>query len=420
MAAESKQEVIILNSVFYPEMVSSGKLMSELAVDLVAGGMSVSALCAQPSYYGSKRLASHIEHMGVHIHRGGTTCLPHRKMTFRMINSLTYILFVFTHLLFKKGKATLIVLTTPPFLLWIVWLLKIFRPGYRIVHLVHDIYPDVLAAGGMIGRRSPVFKLWRFLNVLFYRKTDKFVVIGRDMWQRVDALTVGKRKDDIVFIPNWNNSNGMAEISPKDNPLLKELSLDDRFVVQYSGNLGWCHDAGIFIEALSLLPEKACFLFIGGGRKRPALEKAAGGMDNITFLPFMDEDVVDVSQTACHAAMVSLAAGFSGLVVPCKLIGVLASGRPIIGIAEDDSEIARVIREEECGFVISPDDPRGLAEAVSVLMSDPGLCRRMGRNALAAYRGKYTREITVSMFRDLLSSLDGSAIPLRLRRWHCE
>ena len=130
----------------------------------------------------------------------------------------------------------------------------------------------------------------------------------------------------IELIPNWADLEDIAPSDRQENALLSTLGIADRFVVQYSGNIGRTHGIDTLLSAADRLrDDRVQFLFIGDGA---------------------------TSLNACDVAVVSLAPGMSGVSVPSRMYNILAAGKPIVAVADDESELARVVREEQVGWVV--------------------------------------------------------------------
>ena len=153
------------------------------------------------------------------------------------------------------------------------------------------------------------------------------------------------------------------------------------------------------------------FLFIGDGRRKREAQALATelGATNITWLPYQPKESLNDSLACCHVALISQREGLQGVAVPCKLYGILASGRAVIGLVPCSSEVALVIEEEKCGLVLRPDDDQGLAAAILALLEKPEDVREMGQRARRAYQQKYTLEHGVERFTEAISGLEDEA-----------
>jgi glycosyltransferase involved in cell wall biosynthesis len=235
----------------------------------------------------------------------------------------------------------------------------------------------------------------------------RIVVIGRDMEALVARSSISQRK--IVRIPNWADADDIAPTPRSGNGLLAKLGLTDRFVIQYSGNMGRTHGLECLVDAAEGLrhEDDIHFLFIGTGAKKKWLERAVDdrGLTNVTLLPYQPRDALTVSLGACDLAVISFAPGMSGLSVPSRMYNVMAAGKPILAVADLESEIAWVVREEMIGWVTPPGDA---AEIVSVILeakSDGARLVEMGRRARTAAETKYSYDFVIDSYRSALGGL---------------
>jgi glycosyltransferase involved in cell wall biosynthesis len=193
-------------------------------------------------------------------------------------------------------------------------------------------------------------------------------------------------------------------ISAESTVLYDELGLKGSFLVQYSGNMGLWHDMQSIIRAAYHLRDspKIVFLLIGEGRERKAAEDLARELrlTNIRWLPYQPKEALEDSLSCCHVALISQRAGLEGVAVPCKLYGILASGRAVVAQVPAASEVSLVVQEEACGVVVAPGDHEALAREILALSEDPDRVAEMGRRAHAAYKAKYTLEAGVKAFEE--------------------
>jgi glycosyltransferase involved in cell wall biosynthesis len=150
------------------------------------------------------------------------------------------------------------------------------------------------------------------------------------------------------------------------------------------------------------------FLLIGGGHALPALRQrlAAHGLDqSFRFKPYQDREALKESLSVPDVHWVSLKPELEGLLFPSKFYGIAVAGRPILAIGAEDGEMARLVRQHACGFVIAPGDPGALASAIVTLYRDRGLCAAMGQRARSMLEQRFTRRRALQRWRDLLQSM---------------
>ncbi|MFA7342817.1 MAG: glycosyltransferase family 4 protein [Terrimicrobiaceae bacterium] len=376
--------------VFHPDGQSTAQLFADWTSGLAARGWDIRVICGFPPGDGVGRVPARERWRGVEIRRVGVRLDFKRSLGFRAIHYAAYMGGAALELLKDPDRLALVV-TNPPFLpVWASFFRKLCRGRYALE--IQDLYPDGLVALGVM-REGMIVKFWRSLNGWAFRNAEFTVALGRDMAGRLRSI-YGLDSEKTHVIPHWSPVEPADGTLAGATALFRELGLEHRFVVQYSGNMGLWHDLEQIVEAAVFLRgrEDICFLMVGGGRRRASAECLASEHDlsNIRWLPFQPKDRLADSLSACHAALISQRNGLEGLAVPCKLYGILASGRPVIAAVPGDSEIARVVLEEDCGLLVRPGDAMMLARAIVALADDPARAHEMGRRAREAYLKKYT------------------------------
>ncbi len=392
---------VLLSQLFHPEAVSTGMLLTELAVALQQRGVEVKAIAGQPSYYDFRRVPSRMELEGVQIVRPPCTSFRKDSISGRLLNMVTYIGGLLWHLVSRREKGPLLIVTTPPFLP-LAGLIAHKLVGSRYIVLVHDVYPDVLPHFGLVKPDSLVVRVWNRLNRWVYGHAERVIVLGRKM---AEILAEKDPRPDaasrIDVIPNWSDGELVVPKDKKESRFYQQLGLDADFVMLYSGNSGRLHNVEILIEAMEQLrPTDSHLLFVGGGQKRPKLESMAAEspLANVTFHPYQPLDQIGESLTACDVQVAVLDRDFTGLAVPCKLYGMLASGKALLVVCSREGEMGRVVEETGCGLVVEPGDLEGLVRAMEKLRTDPQLVADMGRRARKAFEDNYTLEHVVDQY----------------------
>ena len=428
LAPPSTRRILFVCLVFHPDSSASSLLFTDLFRRLASQGAEITVLCGFPSKDGDREPVSLRRQEtldGIEIIRCGLRLQGKRNLPARALAYGSFLAHAGWKLLRLGRDARMVGGTDPPFTSIALWLLSwIGRFDYECILL--DVYPDGLVGVGALKDRAPLTRLWRALNRLSYRRARQLTVIGRDMIALLQRY-YGVDPHMVRYIPHWSTRevdsvvdrtsvSGQPEgirdsIRPADQGqgtepcrggLREQLHFEDKFVVQYSGNMGLWHDIESLVRAADSLrhDERIHFLFIGKGMRRRAAEGLSRelGLSNVTWLEFLPREQLAEGLASCDLALISLRAGLEGVAVPSKLYGILASGRPVIAQVPRESEVAYVIEEEQCGLVVEPGDVEGLARAIQALASDPSVARRMGARALAAYREKYTIEQAASAF----------------------
>src|SRR4029077_18869174 len=140
----------------------------------------------------------------------------------------------------------------------------------------------------------------------------------------------------------------------------------------HSGNVGLSQNLDLLVEAAARLQsrDRLVIAVVGDGAGRQTLqgEGSRRGLANIRFFPYQPKELLHESFATADAFLVSLKPGLEGYIVPSKLYGILAAGRPFVAAVDPSCEVATIATEHSCGVVAPPGDPDALASAVA------GLC----------------------------------------------
>jgi glycosyltransferase involved in cell wall biosynthesis len=177
----------------------------------------------------------------------------------------------------------------------------------------------------------------------------------------------------------------------------------------HSGNVGHAQDLETLIRASTLLRdlERLSVVVVGDGARRSDLEELAAGLgaDRVRFLPYQPREVLSQSLAAADAHFVGLAGGLSGYVVPSRLYGVLAAGRPAIVAADEDSEPARLVREVECGLAVPPGRPDLLAGVIRAIAAGEHDLEAMGRRGREFVVSSADRSVGIRRYDELFTEI---------------
>jgi colanic acid biosynthesis glycosyl transferase WcaI len=401
----------VISELYYPEETSTGHFLTKIAEGL-AEHFPVSVLCGQPSYSARGRRAPVREvHSGVNIRRCWATTFDKDVLGLRLINLATISFTIFLQALWRISKRDhVLVVTNPPLLPFFTAFACRLR-GAKCILLIHDVYPEVLIATGMSENGALLTRLIYWLNQRLYRNVDQIVVLGRDM----KALVAKKLSNDtshVSIIPNWGDLNEVVPGLRNQNRLLHELDLSEKFIVQYAGNIGRTHGIESLLESVGKLRDSTDihFLFVGWGAKRRWLEQAIQRNDlrNMTLLPNQPRNELSNLLNACDVAIISFVPGMAGISVPSRMYNILAAGKPIIAVTDSDSELALVVREEKVGWVVSPEQPDKITEAIQDARAHPERLSEMSKRARLAAENKYSFDEVIRAYTSLFNSIDGN------------
>ena len=416
--ADARVRVCFFNRSYWPDVRATGQLLTELAEDLVRRhGASVSVVAglppedraaARPRGLASWWPVGREERNGVSIHRArGTRFAPGRAWA-RLANYLSYFASACLAGLGLPRHDVIVALTDPP-IIGLAAYAAARRSGARFVFLCQDVFPEV--ARLLQDFRSPLVDRWLDrINRFLLRRADVVIALGERMRERLIAK--GADPDRVRVIHNWADG---SEIVPglKQNAFSLAHGLADTFVVMHSGNVGLSQELDALLDAAALLQPypDIVITIVGDGTRRVALEARARSerLTNVRFFPYQPKERLRESFATADVFVVSLQAGLGGAIVPSKLYGILAAGRPYVAAVEEACEVADITTRFDCGLRAEPGKPRDLAEKILELYRDRPLATRMGANGRRASRN-FDRAQQVARYHEVLSEI---AIPAR-------
>jgi glycosyltransferase involved in cell wall biosynthesis len=274
---------------------------------------------------------------------------------------------MFIVLLKRLQRDDVVLTVTAPFMLpyGVVAAAKLKRA--QSVLIMHDLFPDVLLAAGLLSPKSLAAKAIRGANALMFRALDSIVVIGRDtrhLLLRYREVTSEK----ISFIPNWATLPPNVRPVLADNPFRRLCT--GRFVVGLSGNLGFTHDPLIVFEAARLLRDDPTIHFLlsgwGIGFEQVRARQSEANLPNVTLVERVEEGELETFLSAADIWVIPYRKNVAGVSIPSRFYNLLAVGRPVVLVSEPDAEAAATIAESNLGWVVFPGKPDELAKVLRV------------------------------------------------------
>ena len=376
---------ILLLNLYYPPDTSATAKMACSVVEALSNSHDVTVLCGRPSYDPTERLSWRLyqsELAGrVRIIRAGSTAFPRFNMKKRVLNYLTYIALMIPRALFVPSDAV-VAMTDPPFqgiVGAIVALLKRKPYAYNI----RDMYPD-MAVGGSIVEPGILARIWEKLHRSALRRATCVIVLGEDMRARIVAKGVDPARVLIV--------RDGTEILPPNTPLplpdpevVRAIRGSSSFVLVHAGNLGFYGAWNTLVTAArNLRNEGVGLVFVGDGAQRAQIEAAAVDSRNVRFLDFFPASKIPSVLAAADAHVITVKRGLEGVVVPSKMYGILAAGKPIVAVAPKETDAVSLGIQRGFAVAADPDRPAEVVSAVRALASDPHRLKAMGLAARAA------------------------------------
>ena len=404
--------LIFVNRFFFPDHSATSQILSDLAFYLAGAGRDVHVVTSTQIYDDAKAALPVSEIINdVHVHRIPSTGFGRGTLLGRSIDYLSFYRSMWQCLVALAQPGDVIIAKTDPPLTSVIAIAAARRKDARLVNWLQDIYPETAVELGVPLMRGPLAAILTARRDRSLRQADATVVVGNLMARKVELL--GAPPSRVHVITNWCNDQEIRPIAPADNPLRQAWGLAGQFVLGYSGNLGLAHEFETVLAAAKRLRHapRTIFLMIGGGKRFDELSRAVkeqGLISSFRFMPYQEQKMLAYSLAVADAHWLSLNPKLEGLLVPSKFYGIAAAGRPIIVIADENGEIARLVEQHGCGIVIPPGDADALADALRRLSNAPETVSEMGRRARAMLDAHFTRQKALERWTGLLDRLDES------------
>jgi glycosyltransferase involved in cell wall biosynthesis len=397
-AGARRPRVLVLNQYYRPGVEATAHLLAELC-DSIAVDMDVTVITGRTRQH--PELTGQEERSGVRVVRVESTAHDRTQLGRRALNYVTYLLLALREGLRSPRPDVVLCMTDPPVLANMA-LVVARRHRVPLIVVSQDVFPEVAVELGRLESRALV-ALLRALVSSYLRRADYVVAIGETMRRRLVAK--GAAPDRLRVIPNWVDTTRLQP-QPKANAWSRAAGLHDRFVVMHSGNVGHAQDLDSLVRAATFLRdlERLELVIIGRGARQEELTELGRRLeiDRLRFLPYQPRRSLSDSLSAADVHVVGLASGLAGYVVPSRLYGILAVGRPVIAAADEESETARLVHDVGCGLVVPPGRPDLLAGAIREAYDGVHDLREMGRRGRAWVEREADRSVALARYHELL------------------
>lgn len=402
--------ILILTQYFYPDVASTGQLLTELSVGLSSKKIDVEVITASPSYSYRIPASKNEDYLNVKIKRVWSMRLSKNNRFGQIMNSVTFFTSVFLNLLFKKDLSNLLIVSNPPFLPLMGYIFHKIK-GVKFIYLVHDVFPDKAIKLNYISKNSFIETFWKIIDQKILKSASIIIVLGETMksviTKKFERLNIpGKEK--IRIIHNWADEDFIKPCEAYGKIFREEYELGDKFIVQYSGNLGASYDLEKIMEVAKItVNENIVFMFIGDGIKKQKLQqfKSDNNLKNVIFLPYLEKAKLPYSLNCADISLLTYEEKLEGLLMPSKLYTILATGTPVIALCKKGSEIDNIITEADCGFSVY-DNIVEFNEQIEMLYKDKELRKVLGTNARKYFESNHTLERSVNLYYDAVEELN--------------
>ena len=366
--------ILVYGINYSPELTGIGKYTGEMASWLAKQDHAVTVVTAMP-YYPEWQIHPaykgkfwHKEFLNeVRVYRCPLYVPDNINSGKRIIHELSFLLsasFVFILNLFQK-KYDIVISISPPFHLGLLpFLYSKIRSSVLVTH-IQDLQIDAAKDLGMINNEK-LLNLMFSLEKFFLRKSRLVSTISDGMAKKIENKGVPFQK--ICFFPNWVDTSFIRPLQ-KSESLRKAFGyLNQDIIIMYSGNLGEKQGLETLISVAKYFDEKTDFKFLivgnGGGRKKLEHLGEEARLTNLKFFPLQSYENLPALLATPDLHLVLQRKSASDLVMPSKLVSILASGGVSIVTAVEGSSLYRLVKESKTGIIIEPENTSLLIECI--------------------------------------------------------
>ncbi len=412
---EGRKNLLIYAHYYYPDVASTGQILTELAEGL-NDTFHTTVICTVPSYTG-KISQYYRKHKYYYENINGVDVLRIRVPEFRKSFALSRIFNILSYF-FSAVFATfrvehqdyIFTISQPPILGGMLGVIGKHIKKAKLIYNIQDFNPEQVMAVDFTHNKL-VLSIMMLLDKYSCQQANKVIIVGRDMIE-----TLQKRFQKMVpyaYINNWINEKEIYPL-PEDNARVlkfkRKYGLENKFVIMYSGNIGLYYDLLNILKTIEKFKETedVIFAFIGEGSVLEELRiyKETHQLSNVVFIPYQPKSELIYSLNAGDVHFVVNAKGIKGVSVPSKLYGVMAVGKPVLGIMEEGAEARLIVEEAKCGMSVKPGDYSAIEDLIRkyIGLRDSRELKNMGEMGRKFLTEHLTKEVSIDKYRDEILS----------------
>lgn len=346
------RETLVYALNFRPEKVGVARYTTEVVQHLADRGCSVAVITSSPHYpewkvqEPYKPFSYYVEQdRGIRIFRCPVLLAHPMKGLKRLVVPLSFAIASLPILVWVmlRHRPRVLYCVEPTLLAAPLALLLARMIGCRAVLHVQDLEVEAAFAVGHL-RSAMLKRLGLRLESWTMRQCDGVITIGERMRDKI--LAKGIPADRVALVRNWVDTEAIRPLTGPNPFRLRQGWAASQCVALYSGSFGPKQPLGVVLEAARLLRDRSDILFVlaGEGPTKSALVETYGGLPNVRFLPAQPEERLCHLLNAADLHLLPWSRGAADLVVPSKLGGMLASGKPVLATADPDTELHTILQ----------------------------------------------------------------------------
>jgi glycosyltransferase involved in cell wall biosynthesis len=419
-----KKRILIFAHYYYPDTASTGQILKDQAEGML-NEFDVTVICVVPSYSGTveekyKKKKYYFENInGVKVIRVRVPEFSKTNKLSRIKNILTYF-FGALGASRKAGRQDYVfTISQPPAIGGLLGVLGKWQKHAKLIYCIQDFNPEQIKAVNY-SKNKLILSAMMAVDKFSCRQSDLVVTVGRDLVETLKHRFKHKKVPNHVMINNWIDEKEIYPLNADNKRVVafkKQYKLEDKFVIMYSGNIGLYYDLENLLKVIkkfkpgtkTLGGKEVVFAFVGAGAILENLiaYKDKCKLDNVVFIPYQNKADLNYSLNAGDVHWVVNSKGIKGVSCPSKFYGVIAAGKPVLGVLEEGSEIQMLIKEIGCGLVCEPGDYDSVEENIRWFIENSGSGRvvEMGERGRGYLEKNLTKEVSVKRYVEEIRGL---------------
>jgi len=390
--------ILFLSDNFPPEVNAPASRTFEHAREWVRLGEQVTVITCTPNFPKGNVFPGYKNNLwqaevieGIRVIRVWSYITANEGFIRRSLDYLSFMIAATVASIFIK-KVDVVIGTSPQFFtVCAAYLVSILKRSPWVFEL-RDIWPESIKAVGSMSDGF-LYQSLEMLELFLYRKATRIIALTQSFKEELISRGIGAQKIDVV-----TNGVDLSLFKPrnKNDGLLKNLGMENRFIAGYIGTIGMAHGLETLLEAAEILQrtsgaENIHILILGDGAKKDSLKKMAflKRLHNITFVDTVPKSEVGEYWSLLDISIIHLKKDpLFEKVIPSKLFECMGMGIPVLhGVLGESAEI---VNRLHVGKTVAPENPQILANELLALSSDSEVLREMRRASLNA-AGQFDR-----------------------------
>jgi glycosyltransferase involved in cell wall biosynthesis len=350
------KKLIFVTAYYPPDFEATGRLIGELVSGLSEFGYDCSVITRR----NRKRILQN-NGTGVTIHEIFTPHFSKKSKILRFLEDLWFSVWSLPNLFRVSKNATVIFTTNPNTLCLIGYYFKI-ASGRKYTLLVYDIYPEIASVLGIVKLDSFIYKIYLWFRNRSFWNAEQLITVSENMAETIRTRVFrGNRGNSVQVISNWAERS--YELVLRSTTKKKNSSL---FQIVYAGNIGYSQDFDSIISLAKAGEGRWNIYMIGTGVQQKSVEAAAAAnkLSNVIFSPFLTENSMIDFLLRSDLGLIPLKPNILLYSMPSKLYTYLAAGLPVAAMAEQKSDLSRILKVNQCGFSVDPGDSNQFIDRV--------------------------------------------------------